>query len=292
MVVAELSLVKRAALTCKEKSQIMEKTRATIDAAMKEGIPSYIDLFEELVLPLVAIGKNFNKLRHWEKPHLTVSFLIFVYFIIFSIELNAIAFSPNNSFNSSLHMKVLSYTVFEATTAMEDLKAALNEHVDLVSDLFEKFSAELRSGFGPAVDNFIGFFHAIDWKVCFFNLNNTMHLLHCCLCLVINKRKEVSYNGFGSEELEELCLFGCAGVSGVYLAERVNSFLGKRWQSFSSQNYFDPHGVFISVLWSGPLLVITILIVVNTLFTLCHLMVKWKKAELRHRARVGRDKQE
>ncbi|KAG6526100.1 hypothetical protein ZIOFF_016077 [Zingiber officinale] len=193
--------------------------------------------------------------------------------------------------NVTVHYNlVLSYTVFEATTAMEDLKAALNEHVDLVSDLFEKFSAELRSGFGPAVDNFIGFFHAIDWKVCFFNLNNTMHLLHCCLCLVINKRKEVSYNGFGSGELEELCLFGCAG--GVYLAERVNSFLGKRWQSFSSQNYFDPHGVFISVLWSGPLLVITILIVVNTLFTLCHLMVKWKKAELRHRARVGRDKQE
>ncbi|KAG6491431.1 hypothetical protein ZIOFF_052774 [Zingiber officinale] len=83
MVVAELSLVERAALTCKEKSQIMEKTRATIDAAMIEGIPSNIDLFKELILPLVAIGKNFDKLRHWEKPHLTVSFLIFVYFIIF-----------------------------------------------------------------------------------------------------------------------------------------------------------------------------------------------------------------
>lgn len=48
---------------------------------------------------------------------------------------------------------------------MEDLKAALNEHVDLVSELFEKFSGELRRGFRPAVDNFLGFFHAIDWKV-------------------------------------------------------------------------------------------------------------------------------
>ncbi|RRT50079.1 hypothetical protein B296_00044128, partial [Ensete ventricosum] len=102
---------------------------------------------------------------------------------------------------------------------MEDLKAALNEHVDLVSELLEKFSAELRSGFGPAVDNFVGFFHAIDWKV----------------------------------------------LSGVYFAEWINSFLGKNWKSFSSQNYFDPHGLFISVLWSGPLLVLTILIVVS-----CH----------------------
>ncbi|RWW44937.1 hypothetical protein BHE74_00049266, partial [Ensete ventricosum] len=107
----------------------------------------------------------------------------------------------------------------EADSTMEDLKAALNEHVDLVSELLEKFSAELRSGFGPAVDNFVGFFHAIDWKV----------------------------------------------LSGVYFAERINSFLGKNWKSFSSQNYFDPHGVFISVLWSGPLLVLTILIVVS-----CH----------------------
>ncbi|RWW02872.1 hypothetical protein GW17_00034016 [Ensete ventricosum] len=59
----------------------------------------------------------------------------------------------------------------EADSTMEDLKAALNEHVDLVSELLEKFSAELRSGFGPAVDNFVGFFHAIDWKVRRIKLN-------------------------------------------------------------------------------------------------------------------------
>jgi Transmembrane protein 18 len=46
------------------------------------------------------------------------------------------------------------------------------------------------------------------------------------------------------------------------MAERINSFLGKNWKSFSSQNYFDPNGLFISVLWSGPLILITILIVV------------------------------
>lgn len=51
------------------------------------------------------------------------------------------------------------------SAAMEDLKAALNDQANLVSELFEKLSAELRSGIGPAVDNFVGFFHAIDWKV-------------------------------------------------------------------------------------------------------------------------------
>ncbi|KAJ8467335.1 hypothetical protein OPV22_029887 [Ensete ventricosum] len=51
-----------------------------------------------------------------------------------------------------------------AASAMEDLKAALTEHVDLTSELFEKFAAELRSGFGPAVDKY--YVHAIDWKAC------------------------------------------------------------------------------------------------------------------------------
>lgn len=46
LVVAGLTLVERAALICKEKSQTVEKTQATIDAAMIKGIPSNIDLFK------------------------------------------------------------------------------------------------------------------------------------------------------------------------------------------------------------------------------------------------------
>ncbi|WOL03553.1 transmembrane protein 18 [Canna indica] len=163
---------------------------------------------------------------------------------------------------------------------MEDLKAALNEHVDLVANLFEKLSAELRSGFGPAVDNFVGFFHAINWKEPWLLCLLSFHLI--LLLITILSRKNINF---------QLCL-SLLAFSGVYFAERINSFLGNNWKSFSSQNYFDPHGLFISVLWSGPLLIITIMIVVNTLFSLCYLMVKWKKAELRHRARLAREKQE
>lgn len=163
---------------------------------------------------------------------------------------------------------------------MEDLKAALNEHADLVSSLFENLSAELRSGFRPAVDNFVGFFHAIDWKEPWLICVLLLHL--SVLLITIISRKNVNF---------QLCL-SMLVFTGVYLAERINSFLGKHWKSFASQNYFDPHGLFISVLWSGPLLFVAIIIVVNTLFTLCHLIIKWKKAELRHRARLARNKQE
>jgi hypothetical protein len=52
-------------------------------------------------------------------------------------------------------------------------------------------------------------------------------------------------------------------VAGVYLAERLNRVMGDNWRSFASQNYFDPHGLFLSVLWSGPLLIIATIILVG-----------------------------
>lgn len=51
-------------------------------------------------------------------------------------------------------------------------------------------------------------------------------------------------------------------VAGVYFAENLNRVLRKNWKSFSTQNYFDPQGVFLSTLWSGPLLVIAMIILV------------------------------
>ena len=48
-VVADLNLIERAALTCKERGRVVEKTRATIDAALIKGIPSNIDLFKVLI---------------------------------------------------------------------------------------------------------------------------------------------------------------------------------------------------------------------------------------------------
>jgi hypothetical protein len=41
----------------------------------------------------------------------------------------------------------------------------LSEHIDMVTELFCRVSTELRVGFALAVDTFVGFFHAVDWKV-------------------------------------------------------------------------------------------------------------------------------
>ncbi|KAL3845601.1 hypothetical protein ACJIZ3_003004 [Penstemon smallii] len=161
---------------------------------------------------------------------------------------------------------------------MEDLQSALNAHMDQMADLVEKLTAELRSGLKPAYENFMGFFHAIDWKEPWLIGLISFHVL--LLLVAFMSRRNINF---------QMLLF-LLSLGGVYLAERLNRFLAGNWKSFAGQNYFDQQGLFLSVLWSGPLLVIAILILVNTLFSLCYLIVRWKKAELRHRARVARAK--
>ncbi|KAD5803151.1 hypothetical protein R6Q59_024593 [Mikania micrantha] len=163
---------------------------------------------------------------------------------------------------------------------MDELKTAMNDHLDQMQEIVEKFSSELRIGMQPAMDNFIGFFHAIDWKEPWLVGLMVFHLV--VLIIIITSRKNINF---------QMYLF-LLSLAGVYLAERLNTVLSNNWKSFAGQNYFDRHGVFLSVLWSGPLLVFATIILVNTLFSLCHLIVKWKRAELKHRARLSNTKQD
>jgi Transmembrane protein 18 len=55
---------------------------------------------------------------------------------------------------------------------------------------------------------------------------------------------------------------GCA-VGVIYNAERINAALAQEWQRFATQNYFDPNGIFISALVSGPLLFLMFVILVR-----------------------------
>lgn len=45
-------------------------------------------------------------------------------------------------------------------------------------------------------------------------------------------------------------------LGGTRLSEVINTFLRNRWPDFSRQNYFDEHGIFMGVMWAGPLLIL------------------------------------
>nr|ADE75930.1 unknown [Picea sitchensis] len=168
---------------------------------------------------------------------------------------------------------------------MDEIRAAVYSHMDQMAALFESFGAELRKQWnsgsdGKFMEPILGFIHAVDWTEPWLITLTIFHII--LLILAITTRKNSNF---------QMGLF-LATLMGVYFAEKINYYLGRNWEKFATQDYFDKHGVFLSNLWSGPLLIISTIILTNTLVTLSQLIVKWKKAELRHRARVAREKNE
>jgi hypothetical protein len=38
----------------------------------------------------------------------------------------------------------------------------------------------------------------------------------------------------------------------VFFGERINALAGQHWEAFAGQHYFDSHGIFYSIMVSGP----------------------------------------
>lgn len=158
--------------------------------------------------------------------------------------------------------------------------------MDQMASMVEGVTESLRQQFaefkqqGGLLDPILAFVHAVDWKEPWLIGLISFHLL--LVILVIATRKQGN--------TQAVLFFGC--LVSVYFAERLNAILLRNWSSFAGQPYFDSHGVFISTVWSGPLLLISTLILVNSMVTLTRMLVKWKRAELKHKARVAREKKE
>ncbi|EFJ28211.1 hypothetical protein SELMODRAFT_411548 [Selaginella moellendorffii] len=78
-VVGGLSQLERAVGECKEQNRELELTKATIDGAIIAGIPENIDLFKELMSPLLAMVMELKKLKEWKEPPKTLAFLACFY---------------------------------------------------------------------------------------------------------------------------------------------------------------------------------------------------------------------
>ena len=48
----------------------------------------------------------------------------------------------------------------------------------------------------------------------------------------------------------------------VYTSEHLNKTLGRHWQAFASQPYFDKNGIFMSAVLSAPLVLDMLVILV------------------------------
>ena len=76
-----------------------------------------------------------------------------------------------------------------------------------------------------------------------------------------------------------------AGI--VRSAEWLNAYGAKNWETFATQNYFDNNGIFISIMISAPLLLMSFFMLISYLREASTLLVEVKRHELKGKQKQG-----
>eukprot|EP00277_Geminigera_cryophila_P042963 CAMPEP_0173081578 /NCGR_PEP_ID=MMETSP1102-20130122/17368_1 /TAXON_ID=49646 /ORGANISM="Geminigera sp., Strain Caron Lab Isolate" /LENGTH=238 /DNA_ID=CAMNT_0013956209 /DNA_START=18 /DNA_END=735 /DNA_ORIENTATION=- len=126
-----------------------------------------------------------------------------------------------------------------------------------------------RSQWSLFTNNVKGFMQAIEWTEPWLIGVACLHLLLLIAALTTRNNTNV-----------QMTLFVVI-MGSVYLAERLNVLAAANWKSFATQNYFDTHGVFMSTLWSTPLLLIGVVMLFQSLYTSSSLLIQVKRRQLR-----------
>ncbi|XP_031786226.1 transmembrane protein 18 isoform X2 [Nasonia vitripennis] len=71
----------------------------------------------------------------------------------------------------------------------------------------------------------------------------------------------------------------------VYFSESINEVAATNWMVFSRQQYFDSKGLFISIVFSVPILMNCMIMVASWLYQSSQLMTSLKRAQLRQQAK-------
>jgi hypothetical protein len=148
-------------------------------------------------------------------------------------------------------------------------------------------AARDRRGEVPFWDMLQGFYHAVNWtEPWIIALLASQLTLFVVRCLVGGGCSDTL--SLASGRWLELCAWFCGGKIGcdqvvmatrrmfktqvalllmmtgaARCAETLNSLGAAHWRSFATQDYFDPRGVFLSVLFSGPIVLTLLALVVR-----------------------------
>lgn len=147
----------------------------------------------------------------------------------------------------------------------------MDEH-ELMDQLYAQFSKlpSVRKSNAVIYDHLMGFYHAVSWSQDWW-LFGILAFHVAYLLLVVFARRFYYLQVF-------LFAYGCVAILSL---ERANAYLAANWRLVASQNYFDKHGVFLSVVVAAPVLLVLSVQLVLTLKDAARLVVDVKRLELR-----------
>ncbi|XP_003971730.1 transmembrane protein 18 [Takifugu rubripes] len=103
-----------------------------------------------------------------------------------------------------------------------------------------------------------------------------------CLCLTV-----LTCRYYRAQICHFLLLLGL-----VYSAEYLNELAAMNWRAFSNFQYFDSKGMFISLVYSIPLLLNTIIIVMVWVYRTFSTMAELKTLQLQQKSRAEKRKKD
>ena len=127
-------------------------------------------------------------------------------------------------------------------------------------------------------ENFDAFRSAITWKEPFILTIVVFQIVMLLCTFMLTRRCGMTFR--------LLILSFMAGI--VRSAEWFNKYGSRNWEQFATQNYFDEKGIFISIMVSAPLLMMTFLMLISFLREASGLLVEVKKHELKQKQKSSK----
>jgi len=129
-------------------------------------------------------------------------------------------------------------------------------------------------------ENIQAFKAAITWGEPFILCLIGFHLIIIMAAILSTKR-----GGLGSR----MFVMGVIFVT-VRSAERLNDYGANEWERFATQNYFDSRGIFVSLMLSAPLFLVSACMLIAIIREASMLLIEVKKHELRAKAKAKKEK--
>lgn len=183
----------------------------------------------------------------------------------------------------------------------EEQQNGYGEGIDMSEDGFEMSEEELLMADSPLqgmaegvindimansakpetlTDHIMAFKTAITWSEPFIIGLIVFQLTMFCMCLWVSNR-----NRSMPVRVSFLVLLGAL----VRSAEYINSYAAKHWQDWNiTQNYFDQHGIFVSIMFCTPLLLDCLLMLILFIREAGQLLVQVKTMEMKKK--MGKSK--